>query len=425
MSEKSGGGSHTVMPKKLAQALMDAGMQHFDFGGDVLNTAGALGMGGVGYLGQQLTGISNGSILNGITSGNLLSGLNPNNIGKNSFQPRDPGGEELAINNARTRQSDVYTQQQQLAQALLAQSQGQGPNPAQAQLAQATGQNVAHQGALMASQRGASANPALIARQAAMQGANVQQQAAGQEATLEAQQQIAAQQALAQQQGNMGNMALNQQGLESGMIGNINNTNAQVASGNAQRQAGLMGGVMQAGGMLGAAALMANKGGKIPGYAGGGTIEFMDVPHLPEFQDSSSASPTFDAGKSLSMGSALAKMHKGDGGGNAGQIMMAGGPGDATQNLDVDPDMTTLAVASKGGGIGGNASVKGDSPKNDTVPALLSPGEIVLPRSVTQGGNIEKKAIEFLKHLKKGKVGFNDVIEARHTKRMCNGGRMK
>lgn len=37
--------------------------------------------------------------------------------------------------------------------------------------------------------------------------------------------------------------------------------------------------------------------------------------------------------------------------------------------------------ASKGGKIPGKAPVKGNSPNNDTVPAMLSPGEIVVPRS--------------------------------------------
>lgn len=69
---------------------------------------------------------------------------------------------------------------------------GTGPNPAQAMLNQQTGQNVANQAALMAGQRGAGANAGLIARQAAQQGAATQQQAVGQGATMQAQQQLGA-----------------------------------------------------------------------------------------------------------------------------------------------------------------------------------------------------------------------------------------
>lgn len=40
----------------------------------------------------------------------------------------------------------------------------------------------------------------------------------------------------------------------------------------------------------------------------------------------------------------------------------------------------------KGGVVGGKARVAGDSPFNDTVPAMLSPGEIVVPRTIVQSG---------------------------------------
>jgi hypothetical protein len=39
-----------------------------------------------------------------------------------------------------------------------------------------------------------------------------------------------------------------------------------------------------------------------------------------------------------------------------------------------------------GGHVGGEAKVEGDSETNDTVPALLSPGELVIPRSVPKDG---------------------------------------
>jgi hypothetical protein len=45
-----------------------------------------------------------------------------------------------------------------------------------------------------------------------------------------------------------------------------------------------------------------------------------------------------------------------------------------------------------GGHVGGETRVEGDSPKNDTVPAMLSPGEIVVPRSAAQD---PKKAAAF------------------------------
>jgi hypothetical protein len=39
-----------------------------------------------------------------------------------------------------------------------------------------------------------------------------------------------------------------------------------------------------------------------------------------------------------------------------------------------------------GGHVMGHAQVEGDSEQNDTVPAMLSPGELVIPRSVPKDG---------------------------------------
>lgn len=149
--------------------------------------------------------------------------------------------------------------QSDLANQYAAMTRGEGPNPARAQLHQATGQNIASQAALMAGQRGANQNAGLMARQIANQGAQTQQQAAGQDATLEAQQQIAAQDKLAnlsesqvgQAQGattGANTAAQNEQNILQGantaannaavgMQSNVNNTNAQTSMAN-QAQAG-------------------------------------------------------------------------------------------------------------------------------------------------------------------------------------------
>ena len=54
-----------------------------------------------------------------------------------------------------------------------------------------------------------------------------------------------------------------------------------------------------------------------------------------------------------------------------------------------------------GGPVPGRAMVPGDSPANDTQLAKLSPGEIVLPRSVTQTGPDPSKVMQFLRSLPK------------------------
>lgn len=191
----------------------------------------------------------------------------------------------LAGQNGLANQSQVYNQQQGLATQLQGVANGTGPNPAQAALNQATGQNVANQAALMAGQRGSSSNVGLMARQAAQQGANIQQQAVGQGATMQAQQQLAGMQMLQGQQANMANMAntqigqqqagltgLNQNALQNqanvyGLQSNANSANASVAGTNAGSQANLMGGVM--GGIGSAMNMFGGSGGGAAGGAGG------------------------------------------------------------------------------------------------------------------------------------------------------------
>lgn len=51
---------------------------------------------------------------------------------------------------------------------------------------------------------------------------------------------------------------------------------------------------------------------------------------------------------------------------------------------------------SDGGVVPGEAKHPGDHPANDTVPAMLSPGEVVIPRSVAQDPDHAGKAIESL-----------------------------
>lgn len=172
-------------------------------------------------------------------------------------------------------QNNVFSQLQGVAN-------GTGANPAQAQLAQATGANTANQAALMAGQRGSGANAGLLARQAAMQGANNQQNAIGQAATLQANQSLnalnqmngvasqqvsnqigatgantAAQQA---QQGQILGSIGNQNNAAVGNQSNINNANASLASSTMKGQQDLMGNLT---GSAGAAVGLA-EGGVIP-----------------------------------------------------------------------------------------------------------------------------------------------------------------
>ncbi len=272
----------------------------------------------------------------------------------------------LAAQNGIQNQSSVYNQ-------LAGVAAGTGPNPAQAMLSQATGANVANQAALMAGQRGAGGNVGLMARQAAQQGAGIQQNAAGQAAVMQANQQMNAlnqmggmanQQVGQQQQALMGynqaaqGMQQNLLGAAGGMNnanvamqGNINNANAGIAAQNAQSQSNLFGGLLSAAGTV----VGGIYGGPMGAAAGG------------------------------SLGGALGGQLDGMGEDNSSAQL-----GGSTMN------------AFSGGKVPGQAPIKGDSPKNDVVPATLSPGEIVIPRSILQSPDPVAAAAHFVHQTLKG-----------------------
>lgn len=210
--------------------------------------------GGVGGTGIQ--GPSSANITNPVTADQISNSYTGT---QNGLQSQQQLLAALQGQNGLANQNQVYGQLQGVAN-------GTGPNPAQAMLNQSTGQNVANQAALMAGQRGAGANAGLIARQAAMQGANTQQQAAGQAATLQANQslnainsagglantqasnQIGQTNANTQAQQAEQNSLLGAQSgfntAETGSQGSVNAGNAAIADTTLKGQQGLVGGAL-------------------------------------------------------------------------------------------------------------------------------------------------------------------------------------
>lgn len=236
------------------------------------------------------------------------------------------------------RTGNVYDQQQALAQALLAQSQGQGPSLAQMQLQDATNRNIKQNAGLISSQKGV--NPALAARLIANQSAQAGQSLAGQSAQARLMEQMQAQQQLGGLYGNLAQQQLQQQQILQNAISAQNNA----ALGNASQMNQVNAGV---------ANQNAAFGQKLLGGALGG------------------------------IGSSFAQ---GIGGGSAPaqtSMFSAGSP--------------VQYVAAEGGVVPGKAETKGDSPKNDKVPAMLSPGEIVIPRSAAKSADTAKAFIDALK----------------------------
>lgn len=319
-------------------------------------------------------------------------------------------------------QSNVYNQLQGVVS-------GQGPNPAQTMLNQATGANVANQAALMAGQRGAGANAGLMARQAAQTGAGLQQQAAGQGATMQAQQALGA---LGQAGQMAGSMAANQIGQtnanaasqlqEQNNLLDVNKSNnanqTSMANSTMQGQQGLIGGAMNAAGaMFGMAS-----GGDVPSAFTPQSMfgNFLANPSqapAPSPMGSSAGADSINKGMT-SLGKGIHAYATGDTESNAENEWAALAPGGEVKAMVspgekvLTPDEARAVAKGKanpmkvGGQVPGSPKVKGDSYKNDTVPAKLPVHGVVIPNSIMQGKDPARGAAEFVR----------DVLSKKRTK---------
>lgn len=261
-------------------------------------------------------------------------------------------------------QSGVFNQLQGVAN-------GTGPNPAAAALQQATSANVANQASLAAGQRGAASNVGLMSRQAANQGANIQQNAAGQAATLQAQQSLGAlnqmggiaNQQVAQQQQGVGNLnqfaqnnqaaLMNQGNFQTGLDSGIN-------AGNVATQTALIGGALNAAGGAATAAIAK----KPQAAAEGGEI----------------LGPSSYVGKHLKMA-------------HGGKVPVMVSPGETY----VPPSKVgSKDPISAGRKIPGKPKHPGNDYRNDTVPRKLEKGGVVIPNSVMQSADPHKAAADFV-----------------------------
>jgi hypothetical protein len=282
--------------------------------------------------------------------------------------------------------NQAYNQQQQFVnqlqgingvQGLSNIANGTGPNPAQAMLNNATGANNSAQASLMAGQRGASQNAGLIARQAAQQGSANQQNAIGQGAALQAQQQLNATNTLASMQGQaygqLGQQALGQQGAANQALGQQNSANAEIAKQNADTQGQLLtnglGGALNG---LSSAVAMAS-GGEVSGQP-----PIAPAPMLPNHRERYLAAIHPHMPKMSSGGSVPAILSPGE-----RYLSPSEAQGVAKGTLK----------ATNAPKVPGQARAKGDNPKNDTIPADLEQGGVVIPRTKA---NNERSAHDFV-----------------------------
>lgn len=398
-------------------------------------------MGALGGL-TGSSGGAGGTGFSGPNAANLLAPTNGDQISQaysgtqNALSGQQALLQALQAQNGLQNQNQVYGQLQGIASGAV--------NPAQAQFNQNTSQNVNNQAALMAGQRGASQNVGLMARQAAQTGAGIQQQAVGQEAAQQAQNQIGAigqagqlantqaGQQIGQtnanvgaQQGEQANLLNALQGYNSNQVAmqsNINSANAGLANTQLQGQQALIGGVMNGAG----AAFGAAEGGVVPMAAG-------RVPQSAPVAGPSSMFGQFLKGTGNTVnpasmqdqapaqfGSGSAGLQKGAASMTAGIGKKLKGSGMNTTTQDNGTGATDLAgtdpevmVASSGGvadyskgaavkakNAAEKAVVPGNSYANDRIPAVLTDGEGVLDVETMQDpGPIGHMARALIKHV--------------------------
>ncbi len=439
---------------KFALAVLHKTLQHFDSGGQVQTQTVPNHLSGPTTAGPN-TSTANGPDITKATNtytnpGGILGGSNSVasqifnpvggliGMGQNNFQasaaPIQAGTNAEQLNTAYDTAQGGLTNQQNFVNALQGQNgvqnqsnnynqlgqiaQGQGPNPAQALLNNQTGQNIANQAALMAGQRGSGANAGMIARQAAQQGANTQQQAVGQGAALQAQQSlnaINAQTGVAQNQVNQLGQGLNgynasaqneqnilQQANSAynsanvNMTSNMNQVNAGVAGANAANRGGILGGIFNS----------------VSSMAGGFFAEGGDVNlGKPAFKDSSESAPLNSSnGSDVKVPTYdMSKDKRSKGGGSDGTVEDGKSDGDTMGSGAEGAGGMLGGLMAEGGNVpqsslateGGNVpqsslarhihSSSNKMAEGGAVPAMVSPGEQYLPpedvKKVKQGAN--------------------------------------
>lgn len=387
------------------------------------------GAGGTGFAGPQMP--------------NLVNPVTGEQISQGYQQTQQGLQQQQALLNAIQQQQGLQNQSQ-VYQQLQGIAAGTGPNPALAQLQQTTGQNIASQQALMAGQRGAGANVGLMARQAGQQGGALQQQAAGQAATMAAQQQLGAigqagqmanvqaanqigqsnalmQAQLAQQQALYGAQGNYNQAL-AGAQSSVNAANAAMAGQRLGQMGSAIGGLAQGVAAGATMAAMAAHGGEISSYADGGDVQESAFPSAQSrfgqflFQQPEISAPRIESIPEVStagnegLQKGMAQVGK--------RMMMPSAP--AAPVTAPLPGAMNVPMAAHGGMThdyrsGGHVKAKhagekavkhGDNYANDKIPAVLSEHEIVIPRSVTMGPNPVKGSADFVAQvIAKRKVG--------------------
>lgn len=277
-------------------------------------------------------------------------------------------------------------------------SQGKGPNPAQAMLNRATGQNVENTSALMAGQRGAGSNVGLIAREAGQAGANIQERATEQGSTLQSQQQL---NALNSESGIAGQQVAETQGALTSANTAAENNQGQLLGAQTSYNNAITGGQgnvnttnqQQLGTMLTGAGQVANSLGTA--VTGKNNLD-TDTGTPPEKEAEGGLIHKAVPGPHKSHVANFLVMAKG------GKVPAMVSPGEVYLNPEavhrVLEGENPLKIGER---ITGKAKVKGDSEKNDTVPKTLDEGGVVISRTHTSNPEKAELFVRRAVHMKK------------------------
>lgn len=412
----------TVTPEQLAASQ---GGVNNALGGQAGLLAALRGRGGMGYQTSAAGGLGNlaGGLAGLGGAGNLGSTYNSQTgLTGGLLDANGIGAQTSAIQGLQ----GIAGQQGQTVGQLQNIANGVGPNPALAMFHQATSNNIQNQAAMMASQRGAGQNIGLMAKLAAQQGANTQQQASQQAATLQAQQQLGALGQIGAQQQAMGNTQQAIGALGSGLTGAAQTgitQQSQIAN-------------SQIGNELGATTALGTMGNQMVGQdigaaddlskntlandatlqQGGANFNNASVNNQGSV-NSANAGTNKQAVENQGnvVGGVLNSLGVGVARGAAGGVvqapmampMQSNGPQSSFGQFLSQPrgnvmPMARGGLATSGGNVKANGSAQkavspGNSYRNDKIPALLSEGEIVLPLSITKSKDPVKNSAKFVR----------------------------
>lgn len=364
-----------------------------------------------------------------------------NNMPKNTYQATAP---EIQKQDLISQINALTPQQQELTKMLMSQSQGQGPNPAQIMLDQATNRATQQAAGQLASTRGIS--PALAARLAAQNGAAASQQAAGQGALMGAQQQIAAEgllnQNLGQQQSTLQQAQANQNSaINTGSLG-AQQINENVAKQNTQAATDAVGGAIKgisssltSSGTAGAGGAVSKwSGGEIPHYSEGGVTwdNFVDGVHqvfatpTPPPPRPETREEKYDRISRENHERSMGTREDYSGLAKGGPVKAMLSPGE----VYIPPEKVLAArkgdPLKEGKRVPGKAKHKGDHPDNDTVPAVLEAGGEIIKRSAATSKDKAKAFMEEVAKQKQGEPeGFNRVLQAKQHLQAAHQALMK